>query len=375
MSKKRLDELSVSEFLLILPPSMGSDKDAREVVLGDKKNSCCSESLGSLDVNADRDFSDAVKKAYDNAKLSNAVKNSLGGFAPRGTVMTPPEPPSTLRTMSKADTTSATHVHVPILVYESSRKPGKKADGTIAEDMTFGKWHAEDIRAIKTVGSREFVRDDLSAGSATAHFAAWRNMATTMFSTGDMKMVLLAMIGQVQARTGGEFRHPLLTNAVRMHPKTQAFAKNVLEGVNRKIKEMKSDINGLTPKDWHPWYRNPPKLFAFSQLEVSLERGIESDVLNGLTMAINDIWAGKAEITRFERAGGFYKGNLRITFYDHFGLDLADVGPDPLTGTIKPYGLLPGFRSWFILQHLDTLAYKPFITVVELDYPFQGEWK
>lgn len=141
---------------------------------------------------------------------------------------------------------------------------------------------------------------------------------------------------------------------------------------------MKSDINGHPLKKWHEAYngKKPPSLFAFNKrFGFSLENGVESDVFNGLTMAINGVWAGKAEITRFERAGGFYKGNVRITFYDHFGLDLPDVGPDPDTGTVKPYGLLPGFRSWFILQHLDTLAYKPFVTVVELDYPIQGEWK
>lgn len=376
MTTKRLDELSAEEFLLILPPEKGSAKDARTVVLGSKMDSCCTESYGSLDVKADRDFSEAVKKGYDAAKLNRTGQQGYG-FAPRRSVMEPPEPPPTIRAALKTDTTSATAVRVPILVYESATKPGKKADGSTAEDMKFGEWSAEDIRAIKTMGAREFVRDDLSAESAAAHFATWRNMTTTIFSSGEMKMVLLAMIHKVQKREGGEFRHPLLDRAVMAHPKTQLFVRELIESVNLKIKEMRSDINGLQLNDWYLQYKNgkPPSLFAFNRrLSLSLERGVESDVLNGLTMAINGIWAGKAEITRFERAGGFYKGNLRITFYDHFGLDLPDVGPDPNTGEVKPYGLLPGFRSWFILQHLDTLAYKPFVTVIELNYPIQGEW-
>ncbi|MCS3768349.1 hypothetical protein HNP12_002423 [Aeromonas hydrophila] len=377
MATKRLDELSADEFLLILPPSKGSDKDARNVVLGSKMDSCCSESYGSLDVKADRDFAEAVKKGYDRAKLNRTGQQGGNSFAPRSSVMEPPEPPPMLRAALKTDTTSATAIKVPILVYESATKPEKNADGSTAEDMKFGEWSAEQLRAIKTMGSQEFVRDDLSASSAAEHFATWRNMTTTLFSSGEMKMVLLAMIHKVQKREGGEFRHPLLNSTVREHPKTKEFSRNIVEGVNRKIKEMKSDINGIPLHDWYKRYDGgqPPKLFAFNnRLSVSQERGIESDVLNGLTMAINGIWAGKAEITRFERAGAHYKGNVKITFYDHFGLDLPDVGPDPDTGDTKPYGLLPGFRSWFILQHLDTLAYKPFVTVVELNYPIQGEW-
>lgn len=374
MTTKRLDELSAEEFLLILPPEKGSAKDARTVVLGSKMDSCCTESYGSLDVKADRDFSEAVKKGFDAAKLNRTGQQGYG-FAPRRSVMEPPEPPPTIRAALKTDTTSGTAVRVPILVYESATKPGKKADGSTAEDMKFGGWSAEQIRAIKTMGAREFVRDDLSAESAAAHFATWRNMTTTIFSSGEMKMVLLAMIHKVQKREGGEFRHPLLDRAVRAHPKNIFFASNIIDGVNDKVKQMKSDINDLALNDWMSAYNTQPKLFAFNnRLSLSLDRGVESDVFSGLTMAINGIWAGKAEITRFERAGGFYKGSLRITFYDHFGLDLPDIGPDPNTGGIKPYGLLPGFRSWFILQHLDTLAYKPFVTVIENNYTFQGTW-
>lgn len=377
MTTKRLDELSAEEFLLILPPEKGSAKDARTVVLGSKMDSCCTESYGSLEIKADRDFAAAVKKGYEAAKLNRTGQEGYG-FAPRRSVMEPPEPPPMLRAALKTDTTSATAVRVPILVYESATKPGKKADGSTAEDMKFGEWSVEQIRAIKTMGAREFVRDDLSAESAAEHFATWRNMTTTIFSSGEMQMVLLAMIHKVQKREGGEFRHPLLNKAVKEHPKTIDFSNRVLDAVDLKIKEMKSDINNLPLHSWYSTYvdKTPPKLFAFNnRFSASIERGIESDLLNGLTMAINGIWAGKAEITQFQRAGGSYRGTLKITFYDHFGLDLPDVGPDPSTGATKPYGLLPGFRSWFILQHLDTLAYRPFVTVVELNYPIQGEWK
>ncbi|MFP1728971.1 DUF3289 family protein [Lonsdalea quercina] len=34
--------------------------------------------------------------------------------------------------------------------------------------------------------------------------------------------------------------------------------------------------------------------------------------------------------------------------------------------------MLLGFRSWFILQHMKQFGYKPFITVMDMDYPIKG---
>lgn len=100
-----------------------------------------------------------------------------------------------------------------------------------------------------------------------------------------------------------------------------------------------------------------------------------ADKVQGLTIAVNDVWAGKAEIATYEKFGDFYKGTIKVTLYDHFGLDYPDIGPDPTTGRVKFYGLASGFRSWFVLQHYKCFAYKPFLTVIELSYPFQGELK
>ncbi len=34
--------------------------------------------------------------------------------------------------------------------------------------------------------------------------------------------------------------------------------------------------------------------------------------------------------------------------------------------------MLAGFRAWFILQHLDRMAFRPFVTKIVLDYDFSG---
>ncbi|WP_026743032.1 DUF3289 family protein [Lonsdalea quercina] len=371
---KRLDELTPDEFTRILSPEKGSALDAQTVVLGSQEHACCSLTAGTLDINANRDFANTVRNAYDRARVNAPAQKVGWGFAPRpATPRTEPEP--TLKVTEVTDTTSATRIHVPVLVYQSRRKPGFNADGSPAADMTYGDMTEEEIKAIPNFGHLHiFSKDGYFFGfySASLNFFKFRLMATLFFSAGELKMVILAMIAKFEKKEGGEFRHPALTRAVRAHPNTQAFVKTLLQGVDDTIKQNHGEINPVALNDWMMSYQNiikkslrPPAFNTFEDKYLGWLNG-------GLTFAINDVWAAKAEIVDFDRCGRFYKGKVRVTFYDHFGLDIPDIGPDPDTAEIKVYSVLGGFRSWFILQHLNKFSYKPFITVVEMDYPIKG---
>jgi len=68
---------------------------------------------------------------------------------------------------------------------------------------------------------------------------------------------------------------------------------------------------------------------------------------------------------------------MKVTYYDHFGLDETDVsgdGPNWLKNFV--IDSLLGFKQWFILQRLDRLNApvqpKPFITLMEFEVPFSG---
>ncbi|MCS3460478.1 DUF3289 family protein [Aeromonas sp. BIGb0445] len=365
MTVKRLDDLKPDEFLFIRSASA----DGRSVVLADSPaSSCCSLAHGQLEVQGDRSFSQNVRTAYERAKLNDKVAQAGGGSF--GSAPAPAEPPSELAQQMKADTTSATAVRLPILVYQSPKLPGKNADGSTAADMVFGDMTAEQVQAIPTVwDSRLFALQDLDKSRANYHFMNLRTMATTLFSAGTLQMVILAMIHKFEKSEGGEFSHPELDRAVRAHPNTQAFSDRLIEGVKVSLKSSDGEPNKLDLKKWMEAYQGrlfPPSFHTFSDKYLGWASG-------GLTMAINDVWSGRAELVEFERSGRSYKGRLKVTFTDNFGLDLPDVGPDPRTGEIKPYSGLAGFRSWFVLQHLNRFAYKPFLTVVELYYPIQGK--
>ncbi|WP_139823990.1 DUF3289 family protein, partial [Lonsdalea iberica] len=178
-------------------------------------------------------------------------------------------------------------------------------------------------------------------------FYKFREMATSLFSTGELEMVILAMIAKFEKKEGGEFRHPALTRAVRAHPATQLFVGRLLEGVDTTIRMKQGEINATPLEIWMPQYdkKNQAKLRPPAFHEIS-------DIIGGLTMSINDVWAAKAELVQYDKFGRYYTGKVRVTFYDHFGLDIPDIGPDPTNGSIKKYGMLAGFRGWFILQHM-----------------------
>jgi len=208
---------------------------------------------------------------------------------------------------------------------------------------------------------------DLETMSPQPLVHTFREMATFWFSDDSLKMNTLAMIQHFEKGKGADYRNTSLTKAVRIHPKTQAFSKTIIDEVVAQNKQLKGEINQLDLAKLMDGYKARQQGFRLPNFSSF------SDITSGTTIAINDVWAGKAEITKYDKFGNFFKGTIRITFFDHFGLDTPDIGPDPTTGHIKLYGAMPGFRAWFILQHYQRFAFRPFVTVMEMDYPFSGE--
>ncbi|MFB2827897.1 DUF3289 family protein [Aeromonas veronii] len=373
MATKSIGELTQDEFLRILGPDQGSSRDGSRVAVGrSTRDSCVNVVDGKLQVNGSDEFRRTVEAAYEAKK----TPSSGFGSAPYRPEPIPEPEPTLSKLMPKTDTTSATKVNVPILVYQSPRKPGLNADGTKAADMVSGDMSAEDIRRITThFGTQMFDLDKLEQVTSRNLFSNFRVMGAGVFSAGDMRMVILAMIAKFESKEGGEFRHPVLTQKVKEHKDTQNFINSVTKQVQRYIKDKDGNIDGEPLANWMSSYKEKIKIPVFNSRRNVIDSPSSPfpDAFGGLAMAINDVWGARAEIIKFQRYGNYYKGTLRFTLYDHFGLDSPDVGEDPTTGKTKPYGLLAGFRSWFILQHYNRFAYKPFITVMEINKDFEGQ--
>lgn len=360
-----ITQLTRDEFKRILGPIAGSHEDGSKVALGMQSDvfSCCKVEGDQITVRGTPKFEQAIKAAFANAKptlwFGSAEKERPKVERPSPTLQ------------PKTDTKSATTYRVPVLIYKSPRERGKKLGGGQADDMTYGTMTATEIKSMPfflgKLGDDLNIKD-LETMSPKPLFETFRKMAVGYFSSGELKMNTLAMIQHFEKSTGTDYRNPVLTNAVRIHPKTLAFSKTIVEEVITQTKQLDGEINQLDLSKLMDGYKARQAGFRLPMFNDYFK-----DLTNGETIAINDVWAGKAEITKYEKFGNFFKGTIRITLFDHFGLDAPDIGPDPTTGHIKPYGMLPGFRAWFILQHYDRFSYKPFVTVMEMDYPFSGE--
>lgn len=238
---------------------------------------------------------------------------------------------------------------LPMTIAKSDRNPGFGPDGKIAADLTYGDYNAERIRKLRNM----FALDDIENRSAARHFQALRYMATSLFATGDLDENIQKMIDRFQENTGQEYSSTALDKAAREHKRYVAFRKELNAQLPSAIARCKGNLNKLV-------------LNVDINMRSRLLFNTNSDKINGLTIAVNDVWAWTVEITQFLLNGKFYTGQYRVTMYDHFGLDEPDVDNS------KIYGVLAGFRSWFILQHYVGFAYRPFITKIALDESFSG---
>lgn len=91
------------------------------------------------------------------------------------------------------------------------------------------------------------------------------------------------------------------------------------------------------------------------------------DQESGLKIAINDVWAYDAELSKFKISKKEFQYHLKVIFYDHFGLDAHDV---------KKFGATDDtFKIWYYLQHSKRFngMYKPFITKWIYEDDIKGE--
>jgi len=244
--------------------------------------------------------------------------------------------------------------NLPIVIAQSERRPGFNADGTAAADMLFGDYSRGRIENIGFPFKVSQAVWNLDSVKATTLFQVFRNMARN-FSMGDLETNILAMIDRFEANTGGTYSNLTLTDAVRRHASTGRFIEDIRKQLAAALNTHKGDISKFAaPRELklsgHPY---------FNEL---------TDVVGGLTIAINDTWAYDVILEEYRLLGDrCYSGKFKVILWDHFGLDEPDVDGS------KPYAIEPGFRAWFILQHLTRLGYKPFLTEIVLDgYEFHG---
>ena len=297
---------------------------------------------GKINGNFDSAVLKAIK-AFQTAKVGKAS----GIIEPSSKTM------QQLNAIAKAAIKTIKPNQPPVLVAKSRRNPGKNLQGTTANDMKSGDYNKDQIKNIRWNFAIDNMLYDLDKISSKVLFDDFRYMATTLFSTGALEKNILQMIDKFEKGSPGAYSAPILNDAANSHKRTHAFVNEFIGKLKTVIVKYRGDISKVQP--------------AF---DITMTNRIyfntKRDILTGMTIATNDIWAWTIKVVEYHFDGINYNGKYKITLYDHFGLDEPDVDYS------KKYGNLAGFRAWFILQHLDRFAYKPFITVVELEKPFSG---
>lgn len=89
-----------------------------------------------------------------------------------------------------------------------------------------------------------------------------------------------------------------------------------------------------------------------------------SNLVNGLTILIDDTAETLVDITDFQLSNGVWTGTFVITIRDWFGVDKGDV----TKYQFWPFG--DGFAAWWTLQHQRN--YPPLHTIVSVGITLSG---
>jgi uncharacterized protein (TIGR03034 family) len=281
-----------------------------------------------------------------------------------------------------------TMVHgFPMTIARSNNQPGKEGAAE-ARDMHCGDKTKDEILNAFLKSSTNYILDFIKFENADFHFKNFECMATTLFARNNIKLYkpifpirlsedceasaetvyvnlesnIISMIEHFKNGGGKNYSSNNLTIAAMCHENTIKFINDIRRYLLKilkktkenliKVKEAGEDLDEVNRDIRQPAYNS------------------WTDKHQGLTIAVNGIWAYEAWITQYKlNDDGKYEGVIKIAIYDHFGLDDDDVG------FTKAAQYLDGFYHWYVLQRWEGFnkKYKPFITVIEKDLLFEGE--
>ncbi|MGP4038696.1 DUF3289 family protein [Gracilibacillus sp. D59] len=248
-----------------------------------------------------------------------------------------------------------------LVIYQSDRPEGYDENGNVANDMKTNDYTGDEIRDISWMFNFQLLESYFPG----ILFDEFETMSTSLFSMGEMEDVILDMIDHFEEGNGTDYRNQTLTKKAREHETTKAyieFLKNAL------VDELEKNGGNLAALQFDKSTKDTNKFYQYIQDNASYPTFSSwDDRLGGLTITVNDTWGNTISVKDFSVDNNHFEGVMHVRLYDHFGLDQPDVE--------KMYVNLAGFRAWFVLQHHEDYdgEYKPFITLMEMDIPFEGD--
>lgn len=90
------------------------------------------------------------------------------------------------------------------------------------------------------------------------------------------------------------------------------------------------------------------------------------DNINGLGISVHDIHATRIALTNLDVTPYTWRATIKYECQDHFGLDGNDIDN-------KRVSQFKFFKIWFVLQHFEAFAFKPFMTNLSATVEIKGE--
>lgn len=193
----------------------------------------------------------------------------------------------------------------------------------------------------------------------------WRELMW-IFSSGDMVNVAQDMVDCFLSGNGGTYSNEILTQKARNHEDSERYIDETTKIINDWIKDNNGNISGLEYNA-----SNRSSSVMVSNMTNNVKPPTYEDKFSGLGICVDGTYGNQFEITSYKFDGVNYEYTIKYTIYDVFGLDENDISDED---RLMDFGILAGFRAWYILQHYDEYGgnYKPFITYIEFEETIQG---
>jgi uncharacterized protein (TIGR03034 family) len=230
------------------------------------------------------------------------------------------------------------------------------------DDLCYSNMTKEDLRNMPLINWSDFLLSEKN------HIMNWKLLAWT-FSSGDMVDIAQDMINYFLSGNGGTYSNDILTKEARRHSDSNRYINETTNIINDWIKNNNGDIKDLAYD-----IENRDNTIMVKNMKDCVDPPTYDDIWGGLGICVDGTYGNQIDITSYKFDGVNYEYTVKYTIYDIFGLDNDDIShPDRL----MQFGLIQGFRSWYILQHWDAynFKYKPYITYIEFEETIKGSIK
>lgn len=231
------------------------------------------------------------------------------------------------------------------------------------EDFQYADKSIEQLRDMKYINWTDFFGLEVND-----YVYSWKSLVK-MASTGDMQDVALDMVNHFMDGTATDYWNLVLTKNIEEHSSSKKYISQISHIINGYIENNDGDISGLVYNE-----NNRENSYMVSKMKNVVDEPVYDDAFSGLGICVDGLYGNEIELISYYFDGTNYEYTLKFTLYDIYGLDSADIEANKMVKKIVGFGLVGGFRSWYILQHCNLYGgdYQPYITYSSFEKTIRG---